>query len=137
MRIFIDSSSLFKRYVDEKGSFELEDILQSVTSVAVSPLCLIELHSILARRMRDNLLHKSEIDTILKHIRYDFHDFDVIEWSEDLEQQSLVITAQCNLRTLDSIVLAAGCVSGPDRFLTSDYRLYDAAQQLFHETDLI
>ncbi len=56
MRVFIDTSSLFKKYVEENGSKELDFLLQEVSEIAVSPITRVEMSVIVARRLREKSL---------------------------------------------------------------------------------
>jgi uncharacterized protein len=56
LNIFIDSSALAKRYVQEPGSDRLEEILSSASTLGVSVLCISEIVSALCRRRRERKL---------------------------------------------------------------------------------
>ena len=137
MKAFVDASTLFKRYVDEPGRQQFLDLLDEMTCMAVAPVCLIEMHTIIARRIRERLITQSDAVSMLNQVRRDFCDIETVSWSADLQRQSIEITAQWELRTLDSIVLASGCLAGPDLFITSDKKLYQAATRLFQQATLI
>ncbi|MBP1602748.1 MAG: hypothetical protein H6Q06_2899, partial [Acidobacteria bacterium] len=53
MNVFMDSSALAKRYIEEPGSEVVEEILSSAASLGVSVICLSEVISALCRRRRD------------------------------------------------------------------------------------
>ena len=56
MRVYLDTSALAKRYVQEPGSEELEDLFsRGVTEAVVSTLTLPEFGAALERRMWDDL----------------------------------------------------------------------------------
>lgn len=137
MKVFADTSALCKRYLDEAGREGLQDVLAEASVLAVAPVCLIEMHSVFARRLRQRLMTASDVETSLKQLRRDFRDMETVAWSSDLEQQSIDITARWDMRALDAIVLAAGCLAGPDQFVTSDKKMLAAARQLFRKTVFI
>ena len=56
MRAFLDTSSLFKKYVEEHGSNTLDRLLQEISEIAVSPVTWIEINAVVARRLRDKSL---------------------------------------------------------------------------------
>src|SRR3954468_23537604 len=53
LNVFFDSSALAKRYIEEKGSDQVQAILSSASALAVSVLCVPEMVSALCRRRRE------------------------------------------------------------------------------------
>ena len=137
MRAFVDTSALFKKYVQEAGADEFEALLIRVTDVAVSPLTWIEIHSVLARRMRERLLTRQEADRITAEARRDFRYFSRVRWTESLVEKSCGLAGQLSLRTLDSIQLASGVLSLPDCFVTADLKLFKEAQKILKSVILV
>ena len=137
MRAFIDTSALFKKYAQESGTDEFESLLQKVTDIAVSPLTWIEIHSVLARRMRERLLTRQEADRITAEARRDFRYFSRVRWTESLVEKSCGLAGQLSLRTLDSIQLASGVLSLPDCFVTADLKLFKEAQKILKSVILV
>src|SRR5260221_11599945 len=56
LNVFLDSSALAKRYIEESGSDRLQMILSSASSLAISMLCVPEVISGLCRRRRERKL---------------------------------------------------------------------------------
>jgi predicted nucleic acid-binding protein len=50
LNVFFDSSALAKRYIEEKGSDQVQAILSSASALAVSVICVPEIVSALCRR---------------------------------------------------------------------------------------
>ena len=137
MRVFVDTSALFKKYVQEAGADELETFLLKVTDIAVSPLTWIEMRSALARRMRDRILTQGEARRITTEARKDFHYFRHVRWTEALVEKSCGIADELDLKTLDSIQLASGVLSLPDCFVTADLKLFKEAKKLLRSVILV
>ena len=53
MRVFLDSSSFAKRFVEEPGSEQVEEICAEATELGLSVLCVPETVSALNRRRRE------------------------------------------------------------------------------------
>ena len=129
MKAFIDTSSLMKKYVDEKGSDELDSLLKKITDIIVSPIYNLEVHSAIERRLKDNTLTLKEASFIREEIKKDYQYFSKIIWNNNLEEKSLQMIGTYSLRTLDSIQLASACLSNADVFITSDEGLLGPAKK--------
>ncbi len=129
MRAFIDTSSLFKKYVEERGSTELESLLQEVSEIAVSPVTWIEMNAVVAKRVRERLLTLQQATWLKTEIRKDFQSFHCVIWNEALEQRATDLLSRHSLSTLDAIQLASGILSKGDVFVTSDRRLFEQARK--------
>jgi predicted nucleic acid-binding protein len=56
LNVYLDSSALAKRYVDEAGSDHVEQVLSAASSAGVSAICLPEVISGLCRLRREGKL---------------------------------------------------------------------------------
>ncbi len=130
MRAFIDTSSLFKKYVAEEGSEEFASFLQKISEIVVSPTCWIEINAVLFRLVQEKKLTKKQTDWLLGEIKRDFNFFGVVLWNKQLEEKSVEIVQTHSLKTLDSIQLAAGFLAKADFFATSDKKLFGAAKKV-------
>lgn len=129
MRVFIDSSSLFKKYVEEQGAEEFNTLLDSVSEIIVSPITILEIHSILERRLREKTLRPADSKWIEKEFLIDYNYFGVVQWNNDLMQECIRVIRRYQLRILDGIQLSAALISNIALFITSDKRLYAAAEK--------
>lgn len=137
MRAFIDTSTLFKKYVDEEGADDFDQLLEKVAEIIVSPITWLEINAIIERRLREKTLTKEQALWLRKEIRRDFHFFSKILFNEDLERKSLEILQRYQLKTLDSLQLASGCLANPDIFVTSDKTLFSHARKALKNVRLI
>ena len=145
---YLDASALIKHYQREEGSEALEQKLQAQRknsrTIFTSVLSYAEIHAIIARRMRENLLLAKEADDL--HNRFD------ADWTLELTPVELVagvlgfirpIVKAHPLRGADAIHLAstlwlrdaARLAAGSDKydreieFSSSDRQLCIAAQK--------
>jgi len=137
MKAFIDTSSLFKKYLDEQGSSEFNKLLESVFEIIVAPSTLLEIHSIIERRIREKTLQSEDAKWIEKEFLTDFNFFGVIEWNDELLEKAIRLIRKYQLRVLDSIQLSAAQLSGAALFITSDKQLYKAAKNELHSVTFI
>jgi predicted nucleic acid-binding protein len=129
MRAFIDTSSLFKKYVEEQGSEQFDQLLESVSEIVVSPITILEINSVIERRLRERTLKPSDAKWIEKEFTIDYDFFALVEWSDELVKGGLRIIRKYQLRVLDAIQLSAALISDAGLFVTSDKRLYQAAKK--------
>lgn len=129
MRAFVDTSSLFKKYVEERGSKELDELLRQVSEIAVSPVTWVEMNTVVARRLREHSLTAQQATWLQSQIDRDFQSFSRVVWNDALEQTAAKLAYHHPLSTLDAIQLASGMLSKADLFVTSDRRLFEEAKQ--------
>lgn len=129
MRAFVDTSSLFKKYIEESGSRVLETLLQDVSEIAVSPLTWVEMNAAIARRVREKSLTSQQAAWLLSEARRDFQSFHRVVWNEALETTATLLVSHYPLSTLDAIQLASGVLSQANLFITSDKMLFKEARK--------
>ena len=129
MNAFIDTSSLFKKYVKENNSGKFDKIIQKLNGIVVSPTTLIELHKSVQNRFKGRLITEDESRGILNEIVRDYPFFQVVEWSGVLEKTAIYLVNKYDLKTLDSIQLSCAIISAADQFITSDIQLSKAAEK--------
>ena len=129
MRAFIDTSSLFKKYVDEDGSRELGDLLKDISEIAVSPTTWVEMNAVVARRLREKSLTSQQAAWLTSEARKDFESFHRVVWNDTLETTATRLVVRHPLSTLDAIQLASGVLSKADLFVTSDRGLFEEARK--------
>ena len=137
MKAFIDTSSLLKKYIAERGSDTLEHLLIKISEIIVAPFCLLELHSAIRRLLREHYLTQDEALGLFKETKQDILYFSRIHWNDNLEQKALELIQKYQIRTLDSLQLASGCLADADVFITSDQNLYHAAKKELHNVQLL
>ncbi|HMA64680.1 MAG: type II toxin-antitoxin system VapC family toxin [Fibrobacterota bacterium] len=129
MRAFIDTSTLFKKYVNESGSEEFDQLLESISEIILSPVTVLEVNSIIERRLRDKTIEKQDALWIEKEFTYDLNYFGIIKFEDKLLQMSIRVIRRYQLKVLDGIQLASAIISKPDIVLISDRKLYTAAKE--------
>ena len=127
MRAFVDTSSLFKKYVDEKGSNAFDGHLQSVTEIIIAPVTLLEINSIIERRLREKTLSASDAKWIEKEFLFDLNFYGVVEFNEKLISECIRVIRKYQMKVLDGIQLASAILAGADVFIVSDKNLHKIA----------
>ncbi len=129
MRAFVDTSSLFKKYVEEKGSRELDLLLQEISEIAVSPVTWLEMSAAIAMRLREGSLTAQQAAHLKSEAHNDFQSFHRVIWNEALEKAAMDLVYLHPLSTLDAIQLASGVLSKSELFVTSDRELFKEVQK--------
>ena len=130
-------SGLFKKYVDEEGSEDFEQLLEQVIEIIVSPVTWLEMNTVIERGYKEGTLSTEQALWLRKEIKRDFHHFSKIIFNENLEIKCIEIIQKYQLKTLDSMQLASGCLSNADIFITSDKTLFSEAQKALNICHLL
>lgn len=127
MKMFLDTSSLFKLYHKEIGTTELESLFSTlkVTEVFLSEISKIEFTSTIWKKVRTKEVTTLEAQTTLDLFESDFNKYSFVATDSIIIEQSRILISKYGiqgLRTLDSIQLAT-CISLVQQvslFLTAD-----------------
>ena len=107
---FLDSSGLVKRYIREKGSRWILDLVRpsANNSIYVARIAGVEVVSALARRRKGNLL--SSADTAKAISRFEKHftrRYEKVNITPDLITSAMKLADKYSLRGYDTVQLAA------------------------------
>jgi len=131
MKIYIDTSSLFKKYHVEQGSGKILHIMKTAAQIIVSPLTHLEMMNTGYRFYFEKRITDAELELYCQSIHHDFQSFSVVPWDEDLKNLCLNLIKKHKSKTLDIIQLASGIKSAPHSFITSDKKQYKIAKKEF------
>ena len=127
MKLFLDTSSLFKLYHKEAGTAELEQLfsIAKITTVYLSEITKIEFTSTVWKKVRTKEITELEAKTTLKLFEEDFSKYDFIATDSIIIEQARLLTTKYGthgLRTLDSIQLSTSMslVQQAGIFFTAD-----------------
>jgi uncharacterized protein len=140
---FVDSSALAKRYLTEIGSKWVLSWVEPGAGhvILVSELALVEIQSLLARRVREGTVQQPAAQQLrndfLLHYR---DDYLVMYLDTNILQSAGHLVNQHKLRTLDAIQLASAIqamriLAEPMIFISSDVNLLNAASAEGFATD--
>lgn len=121
MRLYLDSSALVKRYVDEDGSDEVRLAMGTAESWSSCRLAFVETVRAVGFKAGD---------AGISRVRRDWSAFRVIELDQMLAERSATLAGKHALKTLDAIHLAAALdVQSEDLTVaTWDTRLHRAVR---------
>ncbi len=127
MKIFLDTSSLFKLYHQEAGTEELERIFleAKITHIYLSEITKIEFTSTIWKKVRTKEISIEQATITLQLFEHDATKYNFVTTDSLILEQARNLTVKYGiegLRTLDSIQLST-CISlikVVDGFYTSD-----------------
>lgn len=129
MNIFVDSSALSKRYVQETGSSRLEEILAEASSLGISRICLTEIVSALCRRRRERSLSKDQYLKAKQALFTDIGDASVVDLTDEVIQRAVDSLERWPLRSSDSLHIACASEWPADLFVSADEKQCQAARE--------
>ncbi len=127
MKVFFDTSTLIKKYIDESASENVLELFLQAEEVILSPVSKIEFVSALTRLQNTQFIDDELFEIAYSEFLEDSQDFTYIPFDSSLELNVIEYIKKYKLRTLDGIQLASAKISGANQFVTSDKKLYEAA----------
>jgi predicted nucleic acid-binding protein len=105
--LYLDTSALIKRYVQETGSADMRAWLLSADDKATILVTRAEMSSALNRLLRMKFLSVDEYASTLDTFRADWEDYHRLPITESLVARADLLACEHNLRGYDAIHLAA------------------------------
>jgi predicted nucleic acid-binding protein len=128
LNVFLDSSALAKRYVQEPGSDRVEAILSSASGLGVSVICLSEVVSALCRRRRERKLSHPQYLQAKRVLLSDIEDASVIAITDQVVARAVEFLERWSLRSSDSLHVACAAEWSAQLFVSADERQCAAAK---------
>lgn len=128
MNVFLDSSALAKRYVQERGSDRVEEILSSASSLGVSVICISEVVSALCRRRREGKLSQQQYLRAKQALFEDIEDASIVNVTDDVVARAVELLERWPVRSSDSLHVASAAEWSAELFVSADERQCAAAR---------
>lgn len=130
--LFFDTSALVKRYYEEPGTELVDELIEDDRRVSITSLGVIETISAFRRKYNRGQISKSDTDDLLAaFFREALDDFVIVPMEESIQQFSFDLILEDDLRTLDSLQLAAALTMAGDEtdvvFVSADSDLVATA----------
>ena len=136
MNVFVDTSALVKYYYPEADSNKVERLILDAKRLYLCELSLVEFASALMKKVRMNELQEQEQQLIWEAFLSDTQaeNVELVDLSQDdfRSASNLIIKygKARNLRTLDSLQLAAALKVSDGDFLSSNKELLTIAKEI-------
>ena len=136
MIAYLDTSSLVKLYVDERGSRDVRQVIADADVVATASIAYAELRATLARLRREAGLSPSAYAALRRQVDMDWPALFVLPLSDSISRSAGDLADRFDLRGFDAIHLAsfvellARAGDEDVQFSSFDDRLNRAARKL-------
>lgn len=121
MKLFLDSSAFAKRFIEEAGSQQVEDLCSQATELGLSVLCVPEIISALNRRLREKSLTRPEYTQAKQRLSQEVRDVVIIHLTPEVIHTSLVVLEAHPVRAMDALHIACAMEWQADWFASSDH----------------
>ena len=128
MNVFLDSSALAKRYVNEVGSDRVGEILSAASSLGLSVICLSEVVSGLCRLRREGKLSPPQYALNKRALIQDMEAAVVILITDQVVARAVELLERWPLRSSDALHVACAAEWAADLFVSVDERQCTAAR---------
>ncbi len=112
MILYLDTSALVKKYVDEKHSAEVIALWKSAWGVVTSAVAYAELLAAVYRKAAESRRQKAGIERIIDRFQEDWSSLIVVEVDSRLNETIRKVLARHALRGFDAIHLASALTIG-------------------------
>jgi predicted nucleic acid-binding protein len=131
--IYLDSSALVKRYIEEDGSDKVNALLEERSVAAASRLAYPEILAAITRRHKAKEIETGAFERIKKAFKFDWASFVVVEFHKEVFQFIDEIIIKYALKGADSVHLASAlwlkkAMKEDVVFVASDLELIKAAK---------
>ncbi|MBN2158061.1 MAG: type II toxin-antitoxin system VapC family toxin [Spirochaetes bacterium] len=130
MKVFIDSSALVKRYIEEPGSSRVGELIGKAKEVAVCIVCVPEVLSACNRLVREKRIDSKQYEWIKKEFLLDLGELMMIDITSEVIIRSIQCLEKGALRSLDALHIASAIEYKCGLFVTGDQRQMNIADAM-------
>lgn len=132
--VYLDTSALVKRYVEETGTPEVQTLIQAADVLGTSALARVEMAAALAKAVRVGALTREEAGTALETFLTDWPRLYRLKVTDPLLERASDLAWKEGLRGYDATHLAAALLwqemlEVPVVMATFDRNLWEAARR--------
>jgi len=130
VKTVFDSSAWAKRYIEEAGSRQVDEICQVTAELGLSVICVPEIVSALNRRLREGYLLSEDYRKAKAQLTNDIRDAFLLNLTPPVIATAVALLESNVLRAMDSLHVACAAEWQADLFVSSDHRQLAAAQSI-------
>lgn len=117
MIVYLDASALVKRYVEEPGSRDVEELIATATLLGTAVVTMAEVAAALGRAARRGILERRQAESCLRAFRLDWERLNRFLITDPVAALAAELAWEHGLRGYDAIHLA--CALGWQRLLAA------------------
>ena len=129
MKLFFDTSAIIKRYVNEPGSWQVNELIAGADEIAVSIICLPEMISTLQRLVREKKISPEIYLNLKTKILKDIEDMEVVTLEPIVIRNTVECLENSAVRAMDALHVACALAVESDFFVSADRDQVKAAKQ--------
>ncbi|TAL37476.1 MAG: PIN domain-containing protein [Spirochaetes bacterium] len=131
MNLYFDTSAMIKKYIDEKGSGNVDRLFEDAQAIYVSTIAEIEALSTLRRLVKDSVINDEDFRYLKSEIQSDMRYFNVIDIDDQIKKHAIELIEKYQLKSLDSLQLGTAVyVNGEiDYFVSCNDRLLKSGER--------
>lgn len=129
MRLYLDSSALAKRYLQESGSETVAQQCAQASEIILSILASPEILSALNRLRREKKISPQQYLSLKQDCAKDLAEVTIVNITLELVRLTIGCLETCQVKTLDAIHLASAKSAHAELFLTADRQQMTAAKK--------
>ena len=134
MNLYLDTSALIKRYINEPGTEDVRAWVRTAEAMSLSMMTRAETGAGLTRLQRRGIITQEEYKGALEQFRLDWEWYQRIPINEELVARADFLACQHGLRGYDAVHLAAALIWQealmlPVTLATYDQELADAGKK--------
>jgi predicted nucleic acid-binding protein len=131
--IYLDTSALVKRFVQEKGSPLVRSLVQTANAVATAKIAYAEIFAGLTRKLREGRVSKTQYSLACRQFENDWQAYVRVELQDDTLLLARDLIQRHPLKGFDAVHLASAlrlkvALGEVMRFAAADKNLLKAAQ---------
>ena len=127
MMLYVDTSALIKRYVDEDGSDRVNALWDGATGIATSVVAFAETIATLNRKLREGVLSNREYSRTVMSFKSDYRRVILVSINAGLNERIETLARNHVLRGFDAIHLASALVIQNKGKMETGFACYDRA----------
>lgn len=125
MNLYLDTSALVKRYVEERGSEDVLDWMDLADMIGTGLITRVEVAAAISRARKMDHLTEQSTNKALDKFRKDWTGFHRIPINEELIARADFLACQHSLRGYDAVHLAAALIWQEALMLSVTLATYD------------
>lgn len=131
MNLYFDTSALIKKYIDERGSDRVDELLEKADDVYISSILEIETISTFNRLLLEKAISTNDYKLLKSEFETDLQFFKIVNLDETIILKAKNIIEIYKLKSLDAIHLASAvALSGDaDYFIVCDDKLIKSGRK--------